>query len=187
MRSAAGAGRSHNGCMKQQNLYGGGGGLNQRTDYSAANAYDKAGNLLSYNVGVYVGTSYTNYYTYTYTKFDDYKEVKVAGSSSYFQPGETNTSCDCRWIKRRTTSPRCSTAGSNGWPMPARACPPPRKRLLRRPPRPFIHASYLARAARSARAVAAFRSLGPTTSTSAPCRSTSITSSRSSWYGTSSR
>jgi YD repeat-containing protein len=83
-----------NGWMKQQNLYGGGGGLNQRTDYSAANAYDKVGNLLSYNVGVYVGTSYTNYYTYTYTKFDDYKEVKVAGSSTYFQPGETNTSYD---------------------------------------------------------------------------------------------
>jgi LysM repeat protein len=80
--------------MKQQNLYGGGGGLNQRTDYSAANAYDKVGNLLNYNVGVYVGTSYTNYYTYTYTKFDDYKEVKVAGSSTYFQPGETNTSYD---------------------------------------------------------------------------------------------
>ncbi len=44
-----------NGWMKQQNLYGGG-GLNQRTDYSATNAYDKVGNLLNYNVGVYVGT-----------------------------------------------------------------------------------------------------------------------------------
>ncbi len=83
-----------NGWMKQQNLYGGGGGLNQRTDYSAANAYDKVGNLLNYNVGVYVGTSYTNYYTYTYTKFDDYKEVKVAGSSTYLLAGETNTAYD---------------------------------------------------------------------------------------------
>ena len=78
--------------MKQQNLYSGGGSLSQSTSYSAANAYDRVGNVLNYNVGVYAGTSYTNYYTYSYAKYDDYRETRVAGSSTYFQPGETNTS-----------------------------------------------------------------------------------------------
>ena len=70
-----------NGWSRYQDLYNAGGGLNQRTSYTA---YDNLGNVLSYQVAVYTGLNYTNYYTYTYAKFDDYKETKVAGSSTYF-------------------------------------------------------------------------------------------------------
>ena len=39
-------------------------------------------------------TTLTNYYTYEYQKFDGYKEHRINGSSSYFQPGSTTTNYD---------------------------------------------------------------------------------------------
>ncbi|MDZ4253153.1 MAG: LysM domain-containing protein, partial [Sulfuritalea sp.] len=52
------------------------------------------GNVKTYQVGVYTGTAYTNYYSYSYARYDGYQESQVYGSSSYFQPGTTASSYD---------------------------------------------------------------------------------------------
>ena len=52
--------------------------------------------MLRYQIIQYQGTSYTNTYAYTYTyrKYDGYKEGVVAGTSTYYSPGSTTTTYD---------------------------------------------------------------------------------------------
>ncbi|MBI2308441.1 MAG: LysM peptidoglycan-binding domain-containing protein [Rhodocyclales bacterium] len=80
-----------NGWVTEQNVYNGSGTRTQRTLYTA---YDGVGNNTNYQVSVYTGTNYTNYYATSFAKFDSYKESKVAGTSTYFQAGATTTSYD---------------------------------------------------------------------------------------------
>lgn len=80
-----------NGWVTEQNVYNGSGTRTQRTLHTG---YDGVGNNTNYQVSVYTGTNYTNYYATTYAKFDSYKESKVAGTSTYFGAGATTTSYD---------------------------------------------------------------------------------------------
>ncbi|MDQ5919208.1 MAG: hypothetical protein QG660_2323, partial [Pseudomonadota bacterium] len=84
-------GDNSNGWVTEQNVYNGSGTRTQRTLHTG---YDGVGNNTNYQVSVYTGTNYTNYYATTYAKFDGYKESKVAGTSTYFGAGATTTSYD---------------------------------------------------------------------------------------------
>ena len=80
-----------NGWLTEQNVYN---STNTKTQRTLFTGYDRVGNTTAYQVEVLTGTRYTNYYTTTYAKYDDYKESRVAGSSTYFQPGNTTTAYD---------------------------------------------------------------------------------------------
>ena len=66
------------------------GGLFIGTAYLAPT--DRAGNLLKYKLEV--PGLYTNYYTYTYAKYDSYKEDVVSGKSDVLAPGLTDSNYD---------------------------------------------------------------------------------------------
>ena len=79
-----------NGWMTQQQVYNAAGTNTATITYTG---YDAVGNLTAYNLQAH--GSYTNYYSYAYTRFGaSYREQTVYGSSTWFQPGQTNTTFD---------------------------------------------------------------------------------------------
>jgi YD repeat-containing protein len=75
-----------------EKLYGLDGTTLQQTleDYT----YDDAGNLMSYKLVSHQGSGFTNTYTNTYQRFASYKQASQAGTSTTFDPGETDYSFD---------------------------------------------------------------------------------------------
>ncbi len=80
-----------NGWLLDQKNYNGSSTLQSTITYTG---YDGLGNVTTYNVAVHTGTAYTNYYSYSYVKFDSRKESVVSGTSTYFQPGSTTSTYD---------------------------------------------------------------------------------------------
>ena len=86
----------------RQSTYNDNGWLTNQKTFNSSGApvstlnynHDSRGNVTSYSMAVHVGTAYTNYYNYTYAKYEGYKEKVVAGTSTYFQPGNTTTTYD---------------------------------------------------------------------------------------------
>jgi len=80
-----------NGKMVTQDVYNSAGTRTQNTTYTG---FDGMGNATSYQISIYTGTNYTNYYSYVYAKYDSYKEQQVNGSSTFFQAGSTTSNYD---------------------------------------------------------------------------------------------
>ncbi|HKB12613.1 MAG TPA: LysM peptidoglycan-binding domain-containing protein, partial [Vicinamibacterales bacterium] len=83
-----------NGWITQQDIRDGAGTLTQSTVYDG---YDAVGNVTHYQIsvaGANGGTSFTNFFSLAYAKFEVYKESTASGTSTYFLPGTTTTTYD---------------------------------------------------------------------------------------------
>ncbi|KRC72993.1 hypothetical protein ASE30_09175 [Achromobacter sp. Root83] len=69
------------------------GGLASRYN-SAYTGYDQAGNVTQYRMDMWDGTSYTNTYTYTHTRYEGYREATLSGVSTQLDPGQTTYQYD---------------------------------------------------------------------------------------------
>jgi YD repeat-containing protein len=80
-----------NGRLVQQNVSD----TNGAAKYNASFVYDNMGNETSHTLNVFGQTSYTNFYTTTYQKFDGaYKVSTMSATSTVLEPGSTTQTYD---------------------------------------------------------------------------------------------
>ena len=98
-----------NSWMTMQESFNAANTLTQRVSYTG---FDNEGNVNTYSVAAYTGTNYTNTYNTTYAKYDDYKQTNIAGTSTYFQPGNTTSTYDAHWANEGRLTQVVDTATS---------------------------------------------------------------------------
>lgn len=101
-----------NGRMLYQHVLKSDGSAKYDLNYQAQNGvggYDAAGNLLGYTLSNHDGSSYTNTYVNTLTRFEGYKQTSQVGSSTVLQGGSTTQSYDVNG--KSPTARKAPTAG----------------------------------------------------------------------------
>ncbi|MDD5336393.1 MAG: hypothetical protein PHS32_21855 [Rhodoferax sp.] len=86
-----------NGRLLQEHVLKSDGSAKYDLNYQAQNGvggYDTAGNLLGYSLSNHDGSSYTNTYSNTLTRFEGYKQTSQVGTSTLLQGGSTTQSYD---------------------------------------------------------------------------------------------